>query len=101
MFPTVSEAKAYYRVILLTLWASVNEHSSVHALNGDEIFSAMLVFVLVSKDHFSKRSTTTGVVYNISDNSFDVPKQLLKVHKGFDKMQKRVLKNKTYPALSA
>ena len=61
----------------LTLGPGVDEHSGVHAFNGDEIFSAMLVFVLVSEDNFSKRSTTTSVVYNVSHNTLDIPKTLL------------------------
>ena len=57
----------------LTLGPGVDEHSGVHAFNGDEIFSAMLVFVLVSEDNFGEGSTTTSVVDNVSHDTLDIP----------------------------
>lgn len=60
----------------LTFGTGVNEHSSVHAFDSDEILSALLVFVLVSEDDLGKGSTSASVVDDVSDDSLDVPKMM-------------------------
>jgi len=51
---------------------SVDELSGVHALDGDEVLSALLVLVLISENHFSKGSTTSRVVHDVLDDSLGV-----------------------------
>ena len=58
-----------------TFASSVDEHSCVHSLNSNEIFSTMLVFVLVSEDDLGKRCTSAGIVYNVPDYSLDIAKK--------------------------
>lgn len=50
----------------------IDEHASVHALDGDEVFSSELVLVHVSELNLSERGSTTGIVDNILDDSLDV-----------------------------
>jgi len=57
----------------------VDEHSSVHAFDGDEVLSALLVFVLVSEDDLGKGSTSASVVNDVSDNSLHVTCSFSKV----------------------
>jgi hypothetical protein len=52
--------------------SSVDIHSCVHSFNSNEIFSALLVFVLVSEHHLSKRGTSAGVVDDVSDDTSHV-----------------------------
>lgn len=56
----------------VSLLSSVDVHSSVHTLDGDEVLSALFVSVLVSEDDLGERSTSTSVVNDVSDNSADV-----------------------------
>ena len=58
-----------------TFASSVDEHSCVHSLDCNEIFGAMLVFVLVSEDDLGERCTSAGIVYNVPDYSLDVTKK--------------------------
>ena len=58
-----------------TFASSVDKHSSVHAFNGDEILSALLVFVLVSEDNLGKGGTSAGVMDDVSHNSLHIPKK--------------------------
>jgi hypothetical protein len=60
---------------LRTFASSVDKHSSVHAFNGDEILSALLVFVLVSEDNLGKGGTSAGVMDDVSHNSLHIPKK--------------------------
>lgn len=50
----------------------IDEHTSVHALDGDEVFSSELVLVHVSELNLSERGSTTGIVDNILNDSLDV-----------------------------
>lgn len=81
----VSDSKGSYRqkiinikveliALRLTFEASIDEHASVHAFDSDEILNALLVFVLVSEDDLGERSTSTGVVDNVSHDTLDVTK---------------------------
>ncbi len=60
--------------MILTLGTGVDELTSVEALNGDEILSALLVLVGVSEDNLGERSAATSVVHNFLDDSLDVTK---------------------------
>ena len=57
-----------------TFLSSVDIHSCVHSFNGDEILSALFVFVLVSEANLSERSTSAGIVDNVSNDALDVTK---------------------------
>jgi hypothetical protein len=59
--------------------SGVDELSSVHALNSDEIFIVLLEFVLVSETDLGERSSTARVVDNILHNSLDVSSALCEV----------------------
>jgi len=59
--------------------SSVNKLAGVHALDSDEILSALLVFVLVSENNFSERGTSAGVVHDVLNNSLDVSRSLCEV----------------------
>lgn len=77
----VADGKCSYKqkiiiIKFLTFASSVDKHSSVHAFDGDEILSALLVFVLVSEDDLGEGSTSAGVVNDVSHNSLDVPKSM-------------------------
>ena len=50
----------------------IDEHASVHALDGDEVFSSELVLVHVSELNLSERGSTAGIVDNILDDSLNV-----------------------------
>jgi len=52
--------------------ASVDEHTAVHTLDGNEVLGALFVFVLVSEANFSKRCTSAGVVDNVLHNTLNV-----------------------------
>jgi len=47
--------------------AGIDEHAGVHALNGDEVFSALLVFVLISENNLGERSTTARIMNDVLD----------------------------------
>ena len=72
MFPTVRAAIIIIKVENYTFASSVDEHSCVHAFNGDEILSALLVFVLVSEDDLGEGGTSTSIMNNVSHNSLDI-----------------------------
>jgi len=59
--------------------SSIDEHASVHALDGNEVFSTELVLVYVSELNLSERSATTGIVDNILDNSLYVALSLSEI----------------------
>jgi hypothetical protein len=59
--------------------SSIDEHTSVHALDGDEVFSSELVLVHVSELNLSERGSTTGIVDNILDDSLDVALSLSEI----------------------
>jgi hypothetical protein len=52
--------------------SSVEEHTSVHTLGSNEVFSALFVFVLVSEANLSKRGTSAGIVHDVSHNTLNV-----------------------------
>jgi len=54
------------------LRTSVDKLAGVHAFDGDEKLSVLLVFVLVFEDHLSERSASAGVVQDVSNDSLDV-----------------------------
>lgn len=62
--------------------AGIDEHASVHALDGDEKLSSELVLVNVSELNLSERGSTAGIVDNILDDSLDVadPRKHTKVN---------------------
>jgi hypothetical protein len=106
MFPTVRAAIIIIKVEYYTFASSVDEHSCVHAFNGDEILSALLVFVLVSEDDFGKGGASTSIMNNVSHNSLDVTKdRLVIVNTGAFKNIGQLFKARqvgiTYPCLSA
>lgn len=51
--------------------------TGVHSFHGDEILSALLVFVLVSENNFGKRGSTSGVVHDVTYYTLDVTKEKL------------------------
>jgi hypothetical protein len=55
-----------------SLGTSVDELTSEHSLNGNEILSTVLVLVGISEDNLGERSATTRVVNNFLDDSLDV-----------------------------
>lgn len=59
-------------VVIFTLVSGINELSSVHSLDGDEIFGFMSVSVWISEDDSSERSSTAWIVNNILDYSLYV-----------------------------
>lgn len=61
------------RDLSLTFGSGIDELSSVHSFNSDEIRSTMLVFVLVSENNLGKRSSSARVVYNVLNNALNVP----------------------------
>jgi len=52
--------------------STVEEHTGVHAFSGNEVFSALFVFVLVSEANFSKWCTSAGIVHDIPHNTLNV-----------------------------
>jgi len=56
--------------------ATVDELSSVHTLNSDEILSMLLEFVGVSEADLGERGTSAGVVHDVLDNTLDVASTL-------------------------
>jgi hypothetical protein len=74
MLPTVRAAKKnIIRVFeFLTFSSTVDEHSGVHAFNSDEIFSTLLVSVLVSEDNLGKGGTSAWIVHNVPHNTLNV-----------------------------
>jgi len=62
-----------------SLLSTVEEHTSVHAFGGNEVLSALFVFVLVSEDNSGKRGTSTGIVHDVSHNSLNVTKEKVRV----------------------
>ena len=74
MLPTVRAAKEnLIRVFeFLTFSSTVDEHSGVHAFNSDEIFSTLLVSVLVSEDNLGKGGTSAWIVHNVPHNTLNV-----------------------------
>jgi len=59
--------------------STVDEHSSVHAFNSDEVLSALLVFVLVSEHDLGEGGTSAGVVDDVSHDSLHVAGSLSEV----------------------
>ena len=59
--------------------ATVDELSSVHTLNSDEILSMLLEFIGVSEADLGERGTSAGVVHDVLDNTLDVASALGKV----------------------
>ena len=50
----------------------IDEHASVHAFDGDEVFSSELVLVDISELNLSEGGSTAGIVDNILDDSLYV-----------------------------
>lgn len=75
--PTVREAIIIIKVEIIerTFLSAVEEHTGVHAFSGDEVFSALFVFVLVSEANFSKWCTSAGIVHDVSHNTLNVTKE--------------------------
>jgi len=59
--------------------SGVDEHTSVHAFDGNEILSSELVLVDISELNLCERSATTGIVDNILDNTLDVALSLSEI----------------------
>jgi len=57
----------------------IDEHASVHALDGDEVFSSELVLVNVAELNLSERGSTAGIVDNILDDSLNVALSLSEI----------------------
>lgn len=64
--------KLKLRIENLTLNTGVDELSSVHSFDGDEVFNSLLVSVCISEDNLGKRGTSTGVMNDISDDTLNV-----------------------------
>ena len=62
----------------LTFLASVDVLASVHSLDGNEVLSALFVFVLVSEANLSKRCTSASVVNDVPHNTLDVTRERIK-----------------------
>jgi len=60
------------RDLSLTFGSGIDELSSVHSFNSDEILSAVLVSVHVLEYNFGKWSATSGVVNDILDCALNV-----------------------------
>jgi hypothetical protein len=56
--------------------SSVDELASVHAFDGDEVLSALLVSVLVSENDLGERGTAASIVNNVSHYSLDVSEEM-------------------------
>merc|ERR1711980_3386 len=52
--------------------STVNELTGVHSFNGQEVFFPCLVTVRITEVYYSQRSTSTRVVNNFLDDTFDV-----------------------------
>jgi len=52
--------------------ASIDELTSVHSFNGDEMVVLESVLIGVSEDDLSKGSTTAGIVEDLSDDTLNV-----------------------------
>ena len=63
----------------VAFFASVHKHAGVHTFDGDEILSAVLVFILVSEDNLSEGCASSRVVNDVLDNSLDVSLSLNEV----------------------
>merc|ERR1712166_1601547 len=57
----------------------IDEHASVHVLDGDEVFSSELVLVNVAELNLSERGSTSGIVDNILDDSLNVALSLSEI----------------------
>jgi hypothetical protein len=56
--------------------SGVDELTGVHAFHGDEVLSALLVFVHVSENNLGKGSTTSSIVNNVSHYTLDVSAEI-------------------------
>jgi len=55
-----------------SLGTSVDELTSVHSFNSDEVVVSESVLIRVSEDDLSKGSSTTGIMDDLSDNTLNV-----------------------------
>jgi len=55
-----------------SLGTSIDELTSVHSFNSEEMAVLKSVLIRVSEDNLSKGSTTTGVMEDLSDDTLDV-----------------------------
>jgi len=55
-----------------SLVTSVDELTSVHSFNGEEVVVLKSVLIRVSEDDLSEGSSTTGIVDDLSDDTFNV-----------------------------
>lgn len=55
--------------------SSVDELTGVHAFDGDEVLSALLVFVNVSENNLGEGGTTASIVNDVSDDTLDVSEE--------------------------
>lgn len=53
--------------------SSINKLSSEHSFDCDEILNSLLVPIGVSECNLGKRSTSSGIVNDILDNTLDIP----------------------------
>ena len=75
IFGSSKKGRAGTESSTITFLSAVNELTSVHAFNSQEMGSLESVFIRVSEDDFSEGSTTAGVVKNLSNDSLDISKQ--------------------------
>lgn len=52
--------------------SAVDEHASVHALNGNEVLAVVFVAILVPEDNLGERSATARIVEDVLHNTLDV-----------------------------
>jgi hypothetical protein len=65
--------------VKLSLLTAVYILAGVHTLSGDEQFLVSAVMISIAELHLAKRSTTTGIVDNVIDDTLDVSVALSEV----------------------
>jgi len=53
--------------------SSIDKLSSEHSFNSDEVLNSLLVLVRISESDLGERSTSSGVVNDILDDTLDIP----------------------------
>jgi hypothetical protein len=59
-----------------TFLSSVDVLACEESLDGNEVLSSVLVFILVSEHDSGKGSSSTGIMNDFFHNSFDVPNRM-------------------------
>ena len=67
--------------VWLTFAATVDKLARVHALDGNEVLSIVLVAVLVPEDNAAERCTPTRVVKDVLDYALNVTTSRMGVSK--------------------